>query len=445
MTRSGSGRGQPSTPAVLGDRGREPRRVPGRAGCGRHDGTSPGRAPVRGGRRRPRHLCSTLSSFSFSCARGSATSVCGGALLLWAVPSAARHAHPARPRPARFAGHHGRRMVVSARSTSRDPVGAGAPRAASRPAERSATSPFGSSSAHGCSSAGPGPANGPVAGPDVRPGSRTSAARTCRGRGAARQAGLREAGRPDSGHRGATTVTSMEPRLEAARRPAMAAPAAAHQAAQDVDGRERPAACARRGARNARSPWRWRRRKLSGSRTLLARDTSDEPLRVSLARVLAQLPPRRWPCPSSGSIGTPEAIAVGPAPDGARPAQRRRRVRAMVSLGPSGSGSSLAVSHEAIASGLPDGQLRPAPRRDRAPALAGYVLAGGPGAGLPGHRGFPRAVSTAGNQPDGADGRDRGIARTDHGRLRRSGATGHASGNDARDRRRVRLGRHPRR
>ncbi len=96
---------------------------------------------------------------------------------------------------------------------------------------------------------------------------------------------------------GATTVTSMvtsmEPRLEAARRPAMAVPAAAASglAAPDSDrsgSEDRPAGAGAPAAAEPVEAAPSQTQRLTDE--LLAKETSDEPLRVSATRVLAQLP-----------------------------------------------------------------------------------------------------------------------------------------------------------
>jgi hypothetical protein len=164
---------------------------------------------------------------------------------------------------------------------------------------------------------------------------------------------------------GATTatskVTSMEPRLEAARRPAMAVPAAPASALVDSDrarsGPEDPPSGA--GAPAAAEPV-----VAAPSQTqrltdeLLAKETSDEPLRVSATRVLAQLPAEALAVPVdrlAAELGAQPFLLVP-----------RRLALAQLSGGivraewdlfaPQIPSHLLAMSHDAIKAGLPDGQ-----------------------------------------------------------------------------------------
>src|SRR5262249_28469235 len=150
------------------------------------------------------------------------------------------------------------------------------------------------------------------------------------------------------------TVTSMEPRLETVRRPAVGPPVAAHQAAKE--GESRGAANAR--AVTADAPAEAKAAPTHAQRltdTLLARDTSDEPVRVSLARVLAQPPPEALGVDADRLDDEPITYLLAP----------RRLVLAQLSSGvvcapwdvlaPQVPSHLLAMSHEAIAAALPNG------------------------------------------------------------------------------------------
>jgi hypothetical protein len=164
---------------------------------------------------------------------------------------------------------------------------------------------------------------------------------------------------------GATTVTSkvtsMEPRLDAVRRPVMAAPAApASGLAASNSARSGPEdRTSVAGAPAAAKPV-----EAAPSQTqrltdeLLAKETSDEPLRVSATRVLAQLPAEALAVPVdrlAAELGAQPFLLVP-----------RRLALAQLSGGivrvewdllahqiPS---HLLAMSHDAIKAGLPDGQ-----------------------------------------------------------------------------------------
>lgn len=163
---------------------------------------------------------------------------------------------------------------------------------------------------------------------------------------------------------GATTVTSMvtsmEPRLEAARRPVMAVPAAAASglAAPDSDrsgSGDRPAGAGAPAAAEVMEAAPSQSQRLTDE--LLARDTSDEPLRVSATRVLAQLPAEALAVPVdrlAAELGAqpfllvPRRLALAQLSEGI--------VRAGWDLlAPQVPSHLLAMSHDAIKAGLPDG------------------------------------------------------------------------------------------
>jgi hypothetical protein len=164
---------------------------------------------------------------------------------------------------------------------------------------------------------------------------------------------------------GATTVTSkvtsMEPRLEAARRPVMAVPAAPASglAASDTarggpedrpSGAGAPAAAAPIEAAPSQA------QRLTDE--LLAKEMSDEPLRVSVTRVLAQLSAEALAVPVDRLAAELEGQPFLLVP--------RRLALAQLSggivragwdlLAPQIPSHLLAMSHDAIKAGLPDGQ-----------------------------------------------------------------------------------------
>ena len=164
---------------------------------------------------------------------------------------------------------------------------------------------------------------------------------------------------------GATTVTSkvtsMEPRLEAVRRPVMAVPAAPASGLATSDsarsGREdRPPAAGAPAAAEPTEAAPSQTQRLTDE--LLAKETSDEPLRVSATRVLAQLPAEALAVPVdrlAAELGAQPFLLVP-----------RRLALAQLSAGivrarwdllaPQIPSHVLAMSHDAIKAGLPDGQ-----------------------------------------------------------------------------------------
>lgn len=167
--------------------------------------------------------------------------------------------------------------------------------------------------------------------------------------------------RPPASTTVTSMVTSMEPRLEAVRRPAMAVPATAASglAAPDSDGRgsgDRPAGA---GAPAAAAPM-----EAAPSQTqrltdeLLARETSDEPLRVSATRVLAQLPAEALAVPVdrlAEELGAQRFLLVPRRLALAQLSEGIVRVKWDL-LAPQIPSHLLAVNHDAIMAGLPDGQ-----------------------------------------------------------------------------------------
>jgi hypothetical protein len=151
------------------------------------------------------------------------------------------------------------------------------------------------------------------------------------------------------------TVTSMEPRLEVGRRPAVAVPVpvSAPQAAPEGGGAAPAEATTAEAPAEARTVAPTQAQRLTD--TLLARDTSDEPLRLSLARVLGQLPAEALAVPADRLDKEPAGYLFAP----------RRMVLAQLSSGvvcahwdllaPQIPSHLLAMSHEAIATALPDG------------------------------------------------------------------------------------------
>ena len=164
---------------------------------------------------------------------------------------------------------------------------------------------------------------------------------------------------------GATTatskVTSMEPRLEAARRPAMAGPAVPASALVDSDRaprgpEDRPSGAGAPAAAEPVEAPPSQTQRLTDE--LLTKETSDEPLRVSAARVLAQLPAEALAVPVdrlAAELGAQPFLLVP-----------RRLALAQLSggivragwdiLAPQIPSHLLAMSHDAIKAGLPDGQ-----------------------------------------------------------------------------------------
>ena len=156
-------------------------------------------------------------------------------------------------------------------------------------------------------------------------------------------------------------VTSMEPRIEAPRRPAMAAPAAAASglAARDSDrsgSESRPAAAASTAAVGPVEAAPSQTQQLTDE--LLAKDTSDEPLRVSATRVLAQLPPEALAVPfdslaaelgAQSFLLVPRRLALAQLSGGIVRAEWDLMAHQIPS-------HLLAMSHDAIKAGLPDGQ-----------------------------------------------------------------------------------------
>lgn len=156
-------------------------------------------------------------------------------------------------------------------------------------------------------------------------------------------------------------VTSMEPRVEAARRPVMAvvpAAAASGLAAPDTDrsgSGDQPAGAGASAAVETMEAAPSQTQRLTDE--LLARETSDEPLRVSATRVLAQLPAEALAVPVdrlAAELGSQPFLFVA-----------RRLALAQLSAGivrvewdllaPQIPSHLLAMSHDAIKAGLPDG------------------------------------------------------------------------------------------
>ena len=159
---------------------------------------------------------------------------------------------------------------------------------------------------------------------------------------------------------------------------------------------------------------------------LLAKETSDEPLRVSATRVLAQLPAEALAVPVdrlAAELGAQSFLLVP-----------RRLALAQLSggivraewdlLAPQIPSHLLADEPRCHQGRSPRRAMRPPPRRDRPTVLARDVFDGRPRAGCPGHRGLLRAVSAAErhaerNRDRGRVG-NRGIAVTGRARSRRS-------------------------
>jgi hypothetical protein len=166
-------------------------------------------------------------------------------------------------------------------------------------------------------------------------------------------------------HLGATTVaskvTSMEPRLEAVRRPVMAVPAAPASGLAASDSarsgpEDRPPVAGAPAAAEPLEAAPSQTQRLTNE--LLAKETSDEPLRVSATRVLAQLPAEALAVPVdrlAAELGAQPFLLVP-----------RRLALAQLSAGivrarwdllaPQIPSHLLAMSHDAIKAGLPDGQ-----------------------------------------------------------------------------------------
>jgi hypothetical protein len=153
----------------------------------------------------------------------------------------------------------------------------------------------------------------------------------------------------------------MEPRLEAARRAVMAVPPAATSglAAPDSDGNggseDRPAGAGAPAVAEAMETAASQTQRLTDE--LIARETSEEPLRVSATRVLAQLPAEALAVPAdrlAEELGAQTFLLVP-----------RRLALAQLSAGivragwdllaPQIPSHLLAMSHDAIKAGLPDG------------------------------------------------------------------------------------------
>jgi hypothetical protein len=155
-------------------------------------------------------------------------------------------------------------------------------------------------------------------------------------------------------------VTSMEPRLEAVRRPVMAAPAAAASGlvalgSEGSGSGNRPAGSGAPAAAETMEAAPSQTQRLTEE--LLARETSDEPLRVSATRVLAQLPAEALAVPVdrlAEELGAqlhllvPRRLALAQLSEGI--------VRAGWDLlAPQVPSHLFAMSHDAIKAGLPDG------------------------------------------------------------------------------------------
>ena len=196
---------------------------------------------------------------------------------------------------------------------------------------------------------------------------------------------------------GATTVTSMvtsmEPRLEAARRPAMAVPAADASGLAAPDSarsgsEDRPAGAGVHAAAEPVEAAPSQTQRLTDE--LLAKETSDEPLRVSATRVLAQLPAEALAVAVdrlAAELGAQSFLLVP-----------RRLALAQLSggivraewdlLAPQIPSHLLAMSHDAIKAGLPDGQcVLPLDEivRQFSPEI---FLTGGPAPAVPGIEDF---------------------------------------------------------
>ena len=290
----------------------------------------------------------------------SATSICGGALLLWAVhlllgmltqpllalldsPGAtgSRWSFPPAPLPEILwvpvllvPLRDLLRGVPSGRPASPRPTGARRPVTDQRAASTPPMVPVPSSRP---SAAGPAEAATPLGRPALEkprtPQARPSGATAVT----------------------ATTVTSMEPRLEAGRRPAAAPPVAANQAARigQGSGAADAEATTAHAPAEAKAAAPTQAQRLTD--TLLARDTSDEPLRVSLPRVLGQLPADALAVPADRLAKEPGGYVLIP----------RRIVLAQLSSGvvcapwdllaTQVPAHLLAMSHEAIGATLPNG------------------------------------------------------------------------------------------
>ena len=164
---------------------------------------------------------------------------------------------------------------------------------------------------------------------------------------------------------GATTVTSrvtsMEPRLEAARRPVMAVPAAAASGRAVPDSarsgpEDRPSVAGTPAAAEPMEAAPSQTQRLTDE--LLAKETSDEPLRVSATRVLAQLPAEALAVPVdrlAAELGAQPFLLVPRRLALAQLSGGIVRVRWDL-LAPQIPSHLLAMSHDAIKAGLPDGQ-----------------------------------------------------------------------------------------
>ena len=264
--------------------------VPGRARRGREERAEPARR--RAGRSPWRSLVDREGLSHVVVRPQTAMSLCGGALLLWAVhllvgmltePTSALLMVVWTSR--RFRRRHCPNSS-GCRCSSFPFVTC----CASRPSE-----PFGPSPARSRSPTRIGVRRRRLLRPCQRAGPRSKRLSMRRRRRPARPPGKPRTAptRPPSSAATVTSmVTSMEPRLETARRPVTAAPAVAPPALPppDGDGRrseDRPA--------GAGAPVPAETREAAPSPTqhltdeLLTRDTSEEPLRISATRVLAQL------------------------------------------------------------------------------------------------------------------------------------------------------------
>jgi hypothetical protein len=156
-------------------------------------------------------------------------------------------------------------------------------------------------------------------------------------------------------------VTSMEPRVEATRRPVVAVPAAAGSGLAAPDSargepEDRSSDASGPAAAGAIEAVPSQAQRLTDE--LLAKETSDEPLRVSAKRVLAELPAEALAVPVDRLAAELEAQPFLLVP--------RRLALAQLSggivragwdlLAPQIPSHLLAMSHDAIKAGLPDGQ-----------------------------------------------------------------------------------------